>query len=466
MKNLVSEGLIPSINFHIWEPCNMRCKFCFATFQDVKQSILPKGHLPQEKSIEVVRQLAAFGFTKITFAGGEPTLCPWLPELINIAKECGMTTMMVTNGSKLTKDYLQKLKPNLDWVALSIDSLVEQTNQNSGRAIIGKTAIKEDQYRELILSIKELGFGFKINTVVHRLNFQEDFRPFIEWAKPDRWKVLQVLPISGQNDSEILDFEISEAEFKTFINQHEGLTAIPQVVFEDVDSIRGSYVMVDPGGRFFDNVEGKHRYSLPILEVGCQQAYAQMRYDQNLFERRGGNYRWERQRIPPRITISGKVASGKSTVGKILSEALGYEFVSLGNTIREEASSMGLTISQFQNLCLGKPEMDKNIDQAFSKKYSQMESIVIDYRLGFKFIPDAFHIYLEVPDCLALDRIKKAGRNQDNEKTLAVRNETFQNQFQNAYGIDYTDSKHYDLVLKVTQDCTPEQIVSKILSSF
>ncbi|MBK9177852.1 MAG: radical SAM protein [Flavobacteriales bacterium] len=68
--------MIPSVNFHLWQPCNMRCKFCYATFHDVKRSILPKGHLPKEQAIDVVRQLAAHGFQKINFAGGEPTPLP------------------------------------------------------------------------------------------------------------------------------------------------------------------------------------------------------------------------------------------------------------------------------------------------------------------------------------------------------------------------------------------------------
>ena len=34
---------IPSVNFHLWKPCNMSCKFCFATFQDFDRDILPKG---------------------------------------------------------------------------------------------------------------------------------------------------------------------------------------------------------------------------------------------------------------------------------------------------------------------------------------------------------------------------------------------------------------------------------------
>jgi len=98
---IIQEKFIPSVNFHLWEPCNMRCKFCFATFQDVKQSILPKGHLPKKEAIEVVKKLAIYGFKKITFAGGEPLLCPWLPDLMKTAKELGMTTMIVTNGSRL-----------------------------------------------------------------------------------------------------------------------------------------------------------------------------------------------------------------------------------------------------------------------------------------------------------------------------------------------------------------------------
>ena len=59
--------IIPSVNFHLWQSCNMRCGFCFAKFQDVKSSILPKGHLPKEKAIETINLLANFGFEKITF---------------------------------------------------------------------------------------------------------------------------------------------------------------------------------------------------------------------------------------------------------------------------------------------------------------------------------------------------------------------------------------------------------------
>ena len=122
---------IPSVNYHLWEPCNMRCKFCFATFQDVKRDMeLPKGHLPENECLSVVDRLAEAGFEKINFAGGEPTLCPWLPNLIKRAKNHGMVTSIVTNGSRITDPGLDGLNGNLDWIALSIDT-VDPENWNA-----------------------------------------------------------------------------------------------------------------------------------------------------------------------------------------------------------------------------------------------------------------------------------------------------------------------------------------------
>ncbi|WP_370214959.1 viperin family antiviral radical SAM protein [Mesoflavibacter profundi] len=281
---------IPSINFHLWEPCNMRCKFCFATFQDVKQTILPKGHLPKEKAIRVVEEIAKVGFEKITFAGGEPLLCPWLPDLIKRAKQLGLTTMIVTNGSRLTEQFLIQNKKNLDWIALSIDSLKDSTNIAIGRAITGKNPLNISFYKELITNIHKYGYGLKVNTVVNALNYTENFNDFLDFAKPKRWKVLQVLPIKGQNDIKIEDFKINSNQFEKFVLNHQNINIM---IPESNESIKGSYVMVDPAGRFFENSEGKHKYSGEILEVGVENALKMVNYNLEKFLSRGGIYNWK-----------------------------------------------------------------------------------------------------------------------------------------------------------------------------
>ena len=207
---------IPSVNFHLWKPCNMRCRFCFATFQDVGQDVLPSGHLPREGCLSVVEALASAGFDKINFAGGEPTLCPWLPDLIRRAREFGCTTSVVTNGSRITPEWLDHVDGCLDWAALSIDTVDPQKLEASGRTT-RDGPLSENDYLGAIDMLKERGIRLKINTVVTRNNCDEDLTGFITKARPERWKLLQVLPIRGQNDGLVDDQVITAEQFAGYV---------------------------------------------------------------------------------------------------------------------------------------------------------------------------------------------------------------------------------------------------------
>lgn len=284
--------MIPAVNYHLWKPCNMRCQFCFATFEDVKQTILPKGHLPKEESLKLVQNLAIAGFTKITFAGGEPTLCPWINDLILLGKKLGLTTMIVTNGSQLTNQFLIDNQGQLDWITLSIDSLQDETNIKTGRAIRGKNPMTKEDYMELVEKIKFYGYGLKINTVVSNANVMENMIDFIEFAKPERWKLFQVLPIIGQNDFKVDSLLINTKEFESFIQRNKSKNSMIDIITENNNQMMGSYVMVDPAGRFFDNSTGTYIYSQPINEVGCKKGLEGMNYDLQKFVGRKGEYNW------------------------------------------------------------------------------------------------------------------------------------------------------------------------------
>ena len=283
---------IPSVNYHLWKPCNMKCGFCFATFKDIDQKALPKGHLGCAHSLSVVESLAQSGFEKINFAGGEPTLCPWLPDLIGRAKGLGMTTSVVTNGSLICGEWLDSMDGSLDWAALSIDSVNPDTLLRTGRTT-GSGPMSAKDYLRVVDILKERLVRIKVNTVVSRSNLHEDLSEFIIDVRPDRWKLLQVLPVGGQNDSVISDHLISEEEFLVYVENsrrvaEHGITMVP----EDNDLMTGSYVMVDPAGRFFDNVDGAHTYSRPILEVGVEEALMDVSVDAGKFLSRNGLYAW------------------------------------------------------------------------------------------------------------------------------------------------------------------------------
>ncbi len=284
---------IPSVNFHLWKPCNMRCGFCFATFQDIRSERLPKGHLPQEDAKLLVERLALAGIEKINFAGGEPTLCPWLPELIEMAKGLGMTTSIVTNGSLLTETYLDKVDRCLDWVGLSIDTIDVETQKRSGRAIRGTHPMTEGKYLQCVNAVKRRGMRLKINTVVTSMTWEEDLTRFIRLAKPERWKVFQVLPVISQNDDRITEFAVSKVQFESYVERCRlvGVDGI-HVVPESNELMTASYLMVSPDGCFYDNLDGKHTYSAPILKVGIANALEEVRVDIERFRMRGGQYAW------------------------------------------------------------------------------------------------------------------------------------------------------------------------------
>ncbi len=285
---------VPSVNYHLWEPCNMRCGFCFATFQDVKREMdLPKGHLPKEECISVIDRIAEFGFEKINFAGGEPTLCPWLPDLITRAKEHEMVTSIITNGSKITDQWLDDLNGSLDWIGLSIDTVDPEKLIDLGRVVGGNTPITETGYLDIIRAIKQRGIRLKVNTVVTSVAWQEDFTAFIRLAKPERWKLLQALAVKGQNDANIADFTVTAEQFEAYVQrnrivENDGIGVVP----ESNAAMTESYVMIDPAGRFFDNAQGSYEYSDPILEVGAEAALKQVSIDTERFRQRGGHYDW------------------------------------------------------------------------------------------------------------------------------------------------------------------------------
>ena len=283
---------IPSVNYHLWKPCNMGCNFCFAKFSDLTNEVLPKGTLPSDESLRIVELLAWAGFDKINFAGGEPTLCPWLPDLIRRAKELDMTTSIVTNGTKLTPVYLDALIDTLDWVTLSIDSLDTEVNRRTGRKL-RKGPLDVEEYRNLVTRVRERDYRLKINTVVRDANKDEDMTQFIQWAQPERWKVFQVLPMDGQNDDTLGNLTVTDEEFDAYVERNlavegHGIAVVP----ESNELMTGSYLMVDPAGRFFDNTEGHHTPSRPILKAGVHEALQDIKVDPAKFLERGGRYEW------------------------------------------------------------------------------------------------------------------------------------------------------------------------------
>jgi radical S-adenosyl methionine domain-containing protein 2 len=278
---MTSESVIKSVNWHITNRCNYACSFCFA-------QNLGRHEVSFEEGKILLKKLSDSGIEKINFAGGEPLLHPRLPDYCKEAKYLGMTVSVTTNGSHLDKNMVSQLAGSVDWIAISVDSCLDTVEAAMGR---GRGEHVTNALNAAAL-VHEAGIHLKVNTTVTSLTWQENMHPLIRMTKPDRWKVMQMLVIDGENDTSSIGLCLSSAQFREFAERHSSLCLGPGVypVFESVDNMEGSYFMIMPNGQVKSDVGKKITlYELDdILKQGVDKLV-----DSDKYLDRGGIYDWK-----------------------------------------------------------------------------------------------------------------------------------------------------------------------------
>ncbi len=123
--------------------CNFNCSFCSKAGA---KPVTLDPHLLRSALDDAV----SLGLTKVEFTGGEPLLYPDLLDLAAELKGIKITTLLVTNGSLITKSTAEKLAGLEAMVAVSLSTFDEQhfndlsgTKGNYPKVIEGIHHLKE-----------------------------------------------------------------------------------------------------------------------------------------------------------------------------------------------------------------------------------------------------------------------------------------------------------------------------------
>ena len=188
----------------ITEKCNENCVYCFRSLSSINRFTL-------EEHIKILDGILAFGTEQITWSGGEALLVPHAAQLIQYAAERGVYNKITTNGKLLTPEKIEQLKPYVDLVALSIDSLNDNTNKALGRGIEHRSTVI-DRIRHLM----QAGIKVDINTVVMRTNLQDldEMGSFFR-GNPisGKWKLMTFFPVREKALANKEKLEIEDAVF-------------------------------------------------------------------------------------------------------------------------------------------------------------------------------------------------------------------------------------------------------------
>ena len=174
------------------------------------------------------------------------------------------------------------------------------------------------------------------------------------------------------------------------------------------------------------------------------------------------------------ISITGDLASGKTTVTKMLMQELNYTIFKNGERFRQMAKEMNMSVSDFGEYANAHPEIDIALDDYAKKFGEENDNFIIDARLGFYTVPQSFKVYLKV------DRDEGARRafyDQDRKDTenfatieeykedMIKRYNGENDRYIKLYNVNRADMSNYDLVVDTT-NMTREEVKDRIITEY
>lgn len=198
------------IRISITDKCNLRCVYCMPEegltfFPD--ESVLSK-----EEIIQLVKNFAALGITKVRLTGGEPLMRKDVVEIISGIKAIPEIEdiSLTTNGLALPRLGKKLSEAGLDRLNISLDTF----DENKYREITRGGSLR--QVLKGIEVVSQLPFKkIKINTVVIKGQNEEELKNFLAYTKdhPVNIRFIEFMPIgSGAEKEAILKKNYAQVE--------------------------------------------------------------------------------------------------------------------------------------------------------------------------------------------------------------------------------------------------------------
>jgi predicted cytidylate kinase len=168
------------------------------------------------------------------------------------------------------------------------------------------------------------------------------------------------------------------------------------------------------------------------------------------------------------ITISGLPGSGKTTVARLVAEALDLEHVYAGDIFRRQAEAAGLTLEEYARRAETDHSIDRRLDDAMRAR-AERGNAVLEGRLA-AFMADeagvtALRVFLDAPEPVRAMRIadREGGEAAARLRQIQAREASDARRYREIYGVDYHDPRRYDLVL-LSDGRSPEELAAAIVA--
>ena|ERR1700674_4614940 len=162
--------------------------------------------------------------------------------------------------------------------------------------------------------------------------------------------------------------------------------------------------------------------------------------------------------VPLLIAINGDLASGKSSLAGDLSNRLGVVVVSTGMIHRAIAEHRGHSTLELNRIAEADAAIDDLVDGILQERGRSGESLILDSRLAFHFLPQSFKVHLTIDPKVGAKRalqrlgdlVEGYGSGPEALTQLEERRSSERARFLARYGVDIDFLRNYDLVVDTT----------------
>ena len=243
--------------------CNLSCEWCNA--RDYRNSqTLPFEHVKQ-----IIDMCRDWGVKTVCFAGGgEPTLHPQFPEILEYTYGAGLGIIISTNGTRLDKRTVDAIGRNAQICSLSFDAGTEETWRNIKHSDLYPRLVEGCKNLAKLATVTGLDLTFKF--LLSDKN-QHEVYTACELAKELGFKNFFVRPAASENilgECRVIEFD-TDAVF----SQLERCETLETEEFRVYSNF----------GRVSDTFQKIHRFekcrATPLSTVFCADGYCYLCID-------------------------------------------------------------------------------------------------------------------------------------------------------------------------------------------
>ena len=186
-------------------PCNVKCKFCYYSYNESKE-----WHSLDECKRDAYLFRKKYGNRFVDITGGEPTIYPYIDELITFCNEIDLKPTLITNVQALAKeDRVKKFKDRGIYDFLCSVHALENTYNDIIQSKHGWKNLTEG-----IENINKHAIPWRANCTMTRLNMGQ-LKSIAQWVKDRNGRIINFInfnPFEEWKSKMDIDFQARHSE--------------------------------------------------------------------------------------------------------------------------------------------------------------------------------------------------------------------------------------------------------------